>query len=153
MNKEEIAVLICKKLKKEYIYEIMPLLLKMTEKEKTKKSALTKTPFLISIGEELGKLLITKAEKIELLKELWKISYSKKRIIFQGTLAGREIRLIIIGALSKISKKEYQQIKEFVCEIAENIYDWETCDQLALKVVVNLAIQEKEEIFRVLKSG
>lgn len=66
-------------------------------------------------------------------------------------MSGREIRLIVIGALGKISETEYFETEKFLQKIAETIPDWETCDQLALRVVVNLATKNREEIFSLLK--
>lgn len=152
MDKKEIAKLIYQKLKKqENIYDIFSLLSKELAKEKTGKLELTRTSVLNSIGQELGKLLVGEIWEVERLKELWGLSYSKKQVLSQGLLAGREIRLIIIGALGVFSKKEYETTKNFIFGVLDTIQDWEACDQLALRVVVNLAIQNQREIFSILK--
>lgn len=109
-------------------------MLKNYKERKTNKLKFTKTPFLNLKGQELGNLLIKEKWKFERLKELWK----------EGK---RDERLIVISTLGKISKKDYQNTKEFVIDILNDISDWEICDQLALKVVVNLVVQNQKEIF------
>ncbi len=152
MDKKEIAKLIYKKLKgKEDISNVSSLLSKNLKDEKSDKLKLTKTPILNSIGYELGKLLAGETWELKRLKELWEISYSKKQDLSYRLLTGREIRLIVIGALGVFSKKEYEVTKNFIFEILDTIQDWEACDQLALRVVVNLAIQNQREVFSILK--
>ena len=97
-------------------------------KRETDKLQFTKTPLLNSIGQELGKLLIKEDWKFERLMEMWK----------EGK---RDERLIVISALEKVSKKDYENSKQFVLNVLEDISDWEICDQLALRVIVNLAVQ------------
>jgi 3-methyladenine DNA glycosylase AlkD len=62
----------------------------------------------------------------------------------------RDERLIILSALSEISKKDYENSKKFVLEVLRDISDWEICDQLALRTMANLAIQNQKEIFELL---
>jgi 3-methyladenine DNA glycosylase AlkD len=59
----------------------------------------------------------------------------------------RDERLIVISALDKVSKKDYENSKQFVLNILKDISDWEICDQLALRVIVNLAVQNQKETF------
>jgi len=133
-DKKEIAELICGELKKGSISSTLSLIQKELEKEKTDQTKMTKTPLLNSIGQELGKLLIKENWKFERLLELWKCGR-------------RDERLIVISALGTISKGEHENSKQFVLEVLNDISDWEICDQLALRVVVNLAIQNQKEIF------
>jgi len=72
--------------------------------------------------------------KFERLMELWK----------EGK---RDERVIVISALEKISKKDYENSKQFVLNVLKDISDWEICDQLCLKVIVNLAVQNQKETF------
>jgi 3-methyladenine DNA glycosylase AlkD len=81
--------------------------------------------------------LINEDWKFERLMALWK----------EGK---RDERLIVISALEKVSKKDYENSKQFVLNVLEDISDWEICDQLALKVIVNLAVQNQKEIFSLL---
>ncbi len=138
MDKKEIARIIYKKLKEEGVESAILSITKVLEAEKTEKLQITKTPLLNSIGQELGRLLKKENWKFEKLKKLWK----------NGK---REERLITISALGEIGKKEYEAVKEFVLDIIEDIPDWEICDQLALRVVVNLAKQNKEEMFSIME--
>ena len=133
-DKKEIAKLIYDGLKKGDVELTLSLISKELEKEKTDKLRFTKTPLLNSIGQELGELLIMENWKFEKLLRLWK----------KGK---RDERLIVISALEKISKKNYENSKQFVLKILDDISDWEICDQLALRVIVNLAIQNQKEIF------
>ncbi len=137
-DKKEIARLVYEELKQGNISSTLSLILKEIKKEKTDKLQMTKTPLLNSIGQELGKLLIEEDWKFEKLMELW-------------NAGKREEKLIVISALGIISKKEYEHTKQFVIEILSDISDWEICDQLALRVIVNLAVQNQKEIFSLMK--
>ncbi|KAA0007712.1 MAG: DNA alkylation repair protein [Thermoplasmata archaeon] len=137
-DKKEIAKLIYDGLKKGDVELTLSLISKELEKEKTDKLRFTKTPLLNSIGQELGELLIMENWKFEKLLRLWK----------KGK---RDERLIVISALEKISKKNYENSKQFVLKILDDISDWEICDQLALRVIVNLAIQNQKEIFSLME--
>jgi 3-methyladenine DNA glycosylase AlkD len=150
-DKNEIAKLIYERLKCNDLQGLTALLSNKLTKEKTERLEITKTPFLNSIGQQLGKLLLQEDWKFDRLKSLWKLSLSKQDRLPQGLISGREIRLIVIGALSEISKRHYERTKDFLLEILEDIQDWETCDQLALRVVVNLAIQNQKEVFQLLE--
>ncbi len=101
------------------------------EKEKTGKLQMTKVSFLNSLGEYVGRLLLKDALKFDKLIKLWKVG-------------GREERLLVISALGKISRYDWQGVKQFVLDILEDIRGWEICDQLALKVLVNLAVKDRE---------
>lgn len=137
-DKKKIAKLIYNELKNGDIESTISLISKELEKEKTDKLQFTKTPLLNSIGQELGKLIIKENWKFEKLMELWK----------NGK---RDERLIVISALGKISKKDYENTKQFVLNILDDISDWEICDQLALRVIVNLAVQNQKEIFSMME--
>jgi len=121
-DKKEIAKLISDELKKGDIKSTISLISKELEKEKTDKLQFTKTPLLNSIGQVLGKLIIKENWKFESLMELWK----------EGK---RDEKLIVISALGIISKKDYENTKQFVSNILNDISDWETCDQLALREI------------------
>jgi len=133
-DKKEIAKLIYKELEKGDIELTLSLISKKLEKEKTGKLQLTKTPLLNSIGRELGKLLVNEDWKFERLMKLWR----------KGE---RDERLIAISALGTMSKEDYENTKQFVLEVLNDVSDWEICDQLALRVVVNLAVENQREIF------
>ena len=137
-DKKEIAKLIHEELKRGNIESTLSLISNELEKEKTDKIQITKTPLLNSIGQELGKLLIKEDWKFEKLMDLWK----------EGK---RDEKLIVISALGSISKKDYENSKKFLLKISSDISDWEICDQLALRVVVNLAVQNQKEIFSLME--
>jgi len=138
-DKKEIAKLMYNELKKGNINSAISLIQKELEKGKTDKLQMTKTPLLNSIGQELGKLLLIKEDwKFERLTELWR----------EGK---RDEKLIVISALGSISKRDHQNTRHFVLEILNDISDWEICDQLALRVVVNLAVQNQKEIFSLME--
>ena len=137
-DKKEIAKLIYDGLKKGDIKLTLSLISKELEEEKTDKLKFTKTPLLNSIGQELGKLLLEEDWKFERLLKLWK----------KGK---RDEKLIVVSALGKISKKDYENSKQFVLKILDDISDWEICDQLALRVIVNLVVQNQKEIFSLME--
>ncbi len=120
------------------------------EKLKTEKLHITKTPVLITIGKKLGGFLISDPNKFRYLEDLWSLSSSENHSLPQGLITGRENRLITIGALSVLSKNHYEECKNFVFNILDTINDWETCDQLALRVIVNLAVQDPNDTFSLL---
>ncbi len=105
--------------------------------EKTEKIKITKTPLLNSIGKELGKLIVHDDWKYERLLQLW-------------NSGRREEQLIVISALGYISKKNYEDTKNFVLEIVDSIGDWEICDQMAIRTVVNLVVANSDEMFSIL---
>ena len=86
------------------------------------------------MGQELGKLLIKENWKFVRLMELWK----------EGK---RDEGLIVVSSLEKVSKKDYENTKQFVLNVLKDISDWEICNQLALRVIVNLAVHNQKEIF------
>jgi len=126
-------------LEKDSLEGFVNLLRKNLENEKTKKLRIVKTDTLNSIGKELGEFIVNKEWKYERLLRLWKLS---------GT---REIRLIVINALSVVSKLEYEGVKAFIMNILDDLNDWETVDALALRVVTNLVKKNKGEAFSLLR--
>jgi len=137
-DKKEIAKLIYRELKKGDIKSALSVISKELGEEKTDTLQFTKTPFLNSIGQELGKLLLKEDWKFKRLMELWKGGK-------------RDERLVVISALEKIGKNDYENSKQSVFKILDEISDWEICDQLALRVIVNLAIQNQREIFSLME--
>ncbi len=147
MDKREIAKFLSNKLKEKRLDDIFSLFSSELFFEKTEKFKLTKAPFLTSVGEELGKFIVDDKMSIFNLLSLWEFSYSEKRVLSFGLKKGREIRLIIIGALSVFSKKNYEETKDFISKIIHTIDDWETCDQLASRVLLNLLLIREDDIF------
>ncbi|MDI6592040.1 MAG: DNA alkylation repair protein [Patescibacteria group bacterium] len=137
-DKKEIARLIYDELKKGKIKSTIFTISKELEKEKTAKLQFIKTPLLNLLGQELGKLLLKEDWKFERLMELWK----------KGE---RDEKLIVISALGKISEKDYENSKEFLLKILNDVSDWEICDQLALRVIATLAIQNPREVFSLME--
>ena len=66
-------------------------------------------------------------------------------------VGGRDERLIVINALGETGRKNYENSKSFVLSILNDVLDWEVCDQLALRVVVNLAVENKDEMFSLMR--
>ncbi len=130
----EVAKWLFGEIKEGDVASAVSLLSRAVEGEKTGKLKFTRTPLLNSIGRELGKLLLREGWKFERLMQLWE----------RGK---RDERLIVIAALGEISRREPEKTKEFVQGILDDISDWETCDQLALRVVVNLAVHNRKETF------
>jgi len=97
-GKKEIAKLIYDELIKGDTKLTLSLTSKEFKKEKTGKLQFTKTPLLNSMGQELGKLLIKENWKFVRLMELWK----------EGK---RDEGLIVVSALEKVSKKDYENTK------------------------------------------
>lgn len=148
---KEIAKQIYDELKENRVESVISLISDNLRDIRTGKFQLTKTPSLNVIGRKLGKLLLNDEWKYASLKALWEFSNSDIKHLPQGLLSGREIRLIVIGALSVLSKEGYEEAKRFVFHILHTINDWETCDQLALRVIVKLALQNQREIFSVME--
>lgn len=122
------------------------------QNDKTGKFAITKTPVLFSLGKETGKLLVKEGVyPVETLEKWWMQSLASKQNLVLGLASGREIRLIIIGILHVFSKKQPSLTRSFIQKILNTIEDWETCDQLALRVIVNLALQNRDACFSSLR--
>ncbi len=134
MCAKEIAGKICEKLKKEGVGGAVGLLEKLLRSEKTEKMRFTKTTLLNAAGKELGKLLSGEEQKFEWLKGIWKNG-------------ARDGKLIVISALGYLAKKNYVDVKKFVLSVINDIRDWEICDQMALRVVSVLSLQNKKEMF------
>jgi 3-methyladenine DNA glycosylase AlkD len=123
-----------KGLEKGNTQHVLSLINTYLEREKTDKLKLTPTPLLNFIGDELGKMLIGKEWSFDRLMDLWG----------EGK---RDERLIIASALGRLSRVDYENSKLFVLNILNDLSDWEICDQLALRAVVNLAVQNEDEMF------
>ena len=138
MDREKaIATFIYGELKKGNIVPLGDMLKEKFSLPTTPKGSFTSTPFVIGVGKCLGKLTRRDKWKFNRMYELWKSG-------------DRDEKLIVIGFLWYYSKAYYEDVKNFVLRIAEDIDNWEICDQLALKVIVNLAIENREEIFSLL---
>jgi len=122
------------------------------DQERTEKLGIVRTPLLIATGEHLGRLLKNDPDWQKHLNLLWSLGTEQTQSLTQGMAQGREFRLIVIGALSKLPDASlYQQLKDFIFSIASQVSDWETCDQLAIRAVVNLALTRSEEMCKILK--
>jgi 3-methyladenine DNA glycosylase AlkD len=117
---------------------VMSIINAYLEREKTDKLKLTPTPLLNSIGDGLGEMLIGKEWSFDRLMDLWR----------EGK---RDERLIVVNALGRLSRVDYKNSKSFVLNILNDLSDWEICDQLALRVVVNLAVQNENEMFSLME--
>lgn len=138
MDRKEVAEIIYEYLRKGNIEATLSLISNKIRREKTGKLHLTRTTMLNSIGQELGKLLIKEDWIAERLMDLWE-------------LGGREGKLITISAFGVISERDYENSKQFVLRVLATLSNWEICDQLALRVVAKLAIQNQKEIFSIME--
>ena len=118
---------------------------KALDKERTKVHSIIKTPSII----KLSKLVAREKPQIDLdfLLNLWKRSMENEKELVFGVKAGRAVRLFFIGLISFI--KDDRLKKEFVDKVTDFISDWETCDQLAMKITKPLCIAD-ESYFDVL---
>lgn len=133
---KEIAFKIYKALKEEKLENILPLKEKLPLKQ-TKKLKLIEITQLNKIAKELAKLIENENWWYDKLKEFWQ----------KGK---REEKILIISSLEYLTKKNHSKVKEFIISILQDINDWEICDQLALKPLAKLAIQNQKEIFNLL---
>jgi 3-methyladenine DNA glycosylase AlkD len=117
---------------------VLSLINAYLKREKTDKLKLTPTPLLNFIGDELGKMLIGKEWSFDRLMDLWR----------EGK---RDERLIIASALGRLSRVDYENSKLFILNILNDLSDWEICDQLALRAIVNLAVQNEDEMFSLME--
>ncbi len=150
-DRHQTVALICRALRKGRTEALVSQISDALEGERTETLGLLRTPCLISLGQELGRALLKEGPAIDALKRLWRASQAWDEPLEQGLLGGRHLRLIVIGALGVLSKREYEKVRAFVMDILEDIKDWETCDQLALRVVVNLAIKDRQATFGLLR--
>ena len=51
----------------------------------------------------------------------------------------------------EISKRDYEATKNFILKILDDLRDWEMVDTIALRVLVNLVKQNREEMFSILE--
>ena len=98
--------MIYNELKNGNIDSTLSLISKTLEGERTDKLRFTRTPLLNSIGDVLGKLLLKESYKFEKLMELWKNG-------------GRDEKLIVISAIGRISKTDYNWFKEIYFEYSK----------------------------------
>ncbi len=152
MVSEDMAGIMYQKLRDGDLKGVLSLMSEELAGERTEKFGITKTPVLNSLGKRVGKFLVGEEWEVDRLVGLWRLSFSEGEGTVHGLLGGREARLIVISALSVLSKRWYEGTKDFVLRVLDTIQDWETCDQMALRVVVNLAVQNEEEVFSLLES-
>jgi len=145
MGEEEISLAIYKKLKNNKVKEISLFVSNRLKYEKTEKIKLTKTKVLNTIGVNLGKLLKDDPLRYEKLEKLFKESLIEEKEISFGLKTGREIRRIVILALSYLSNFDYSGVMDFVTTILSYLSDWETVDTLAIFTVSKLLIKNERE--------
>ena len=130
-------------------------LVHMLQQETTERLGLTRTPVLLRIGKEAGKrwgkkpLLRAHASS---LVWLWEKASERPQEGPMGLRSGREIRLILVGMLTTKIKQEKEDLWAFFPNILKTLGDWETCDQLALRVVAPLVGHTPETGWAKLKS-
>jgi len=108
-------------------------------------------PFVGRVGKKLGKIILQKKFSWQsLFFNLWKKSLTKKRNKF-NVPEKFEVFCLLINALSEILKKERKEVKNFVVSLVHTLDNWAVVDTLAIRVVASLAVEEKEEIFSLMK--
>ena len=147
-----IIELLVKHLKQQQLEELNQVLYNFIKQEKTKNLGITKTPVLFSMGKKIGKILQDEKHNLEnFLLQWWKKSYNEKKYLVQGLYTGRETRLIMVGILHVFAKIDPLYVCSFITKIIDDIHDWETCDQLALRVVVHGLIKEEDHCLSLLE--
>ena len=138
-------------LKEGRIETAFKLIIDTLEGEKTEATSITKISSILKLGSQLSKLILKDPLPVETLKELWELSLKDSKELVFGVKTGREVRLLLIGAFSKISLKNQSYTIKFIEDIKELVQDWETCDQLAAKVITPLILAEAENIDKILE--
>ncbi|GEM_PF-4638719 len=111
---------------------------------------LTKTSDIMKLAKVLSKELNLSECKKPLI-DFWKFSVKDERELVFAVKSKREVRLLIIGILSEnINHGRIKEIFEMLKEVAPLVFDWETCDQLASKVLSKLL--RSKEVYRLFNS-
>ncbi len=97
---------------------------------------ITKTSDIMKLSKVVSEDLdLSECGKI--LVDFWKFSVKDEREIVFAMKSKREARLLVIGILSEIiDQGSVEEVIDVLEEVAPLVFDWETCDQLAAKVLV-----------------
>ena len=126
-------------------------LMEYIEDKRTERLRLVETKILDRIGRELGRLLVDENWRYSRLLSLWRFSLRDLKKLAYGLHGGREIRYVVISALGFLSKEDYAGVRIFLDKVLNELPDWETVDAFALRVVVNLIRQNRDEMFKLLR--
>ncbi len=99
---------------------------------------ITKTSDVMKLARAVSNELdLSECKKI--LVDFWKFSVVDEKEIVFAMKSKREARLFVIGVLSeRVDRDEVEEVLNVLKEIAPFVFDWETCDQLAAKVIVKI---------------
>ncbi len=130
---------LAKTIEEKKVDEFMKVFYECIKDKKTEVHGLVRTSELVSLGEKVRKEIAT--YDLKFLIDLWRISIKDEKTLVFGVKSGRTYRLFILGFL----KNEAPHVKKvFVEKVADHIHDWETCDQLALKIISDLVLEDPD---------
>ena len=131
---------------------LYPRIIERLAADRTEKTGIVRTAALGAVGRKLAEYLEQDPEKLVPLAELWKISVENLQQLVFGVATGREIRIMSIFALSELFDIFPDRVTGFVNTILDYISDWETCDQLALRVIKKMLLRDRDEAQKILLS-
>ena len=131
---------------------LYPQIIERLAADRTEKTGIVRTAALGAVGRKLAEYLERDPEKLVPLAELWKISVENLQQLVFGVATGREIRIMSIFALSELFETFPDSVAEFVNAILDHIPDWETCDQLALRVIKKMLLRDRNGAQKILLS-
>ena len=131
---------------------LYPRIIERLAADRTEKTGIVRTAALGAVGRKLAEYLERDPEKLVPLAELWKISAENLQQLVFGVATGREIRIMSIFALSELFETFPDRVAGFVNTILDYISDWETCDQLALRVIKKMLLRDRDEAQKILLS-
>ena len=117
------------------------------DKERTKVHSIIKTPSIMKLSK-----LVAKEDpyiNLDFLQKLWRKSLKNEKELVFGVKSGRAVRLFLIGLIFSIKDETIK--KDFVDRVSSYVKDWETCDQIAMKITRPLCLAD-ENYFDVLCS-
>ncbi len=114
--------------------EVFERVVESMDDYRTQSTGIVTTAFLNQVGRQIARIAGTDRNRWNFLAHMWRESAVDPRHLVFGVTTGREIRLAVISALGALVRKNPEFVRGFIPEVVHHIPDWETCDQLALKV-------------------
>ena len=105
----------------------------------TKTHGVYKTSEILKISKEVSKLAGQVSP--EFVLKLWRASMEGEKDIVFGMKSGRHVRLFLIGMAYNLDS-DFKRL--FLSLAAPHLGDWESCDQLAMKVAAPLALKNED---------
>ncbi len=150
--KEDAAPLIHKALLSGDIEGAKERLFDALKGEKTSSTGITKTSSILKLSRSFATLLKDSPIDVGVLKSFWEISLKDMEHQVFGVMTGREIRLFLIGAFSRLIGRKNGYVHSFLEAAAPLVMDWETCDQMAMKVIAPLILKGDDRIWELLET-